>query len=67
MVCCSGEEGSYAWSELCRGLGKDRCKGAVGDSIPGIAVVVKSNPGFLDQDNVSGFVCKVEECLHNVC
>ena len=52
---------------LCWGWGKDRCKGGVGDSIPGVAVVVKSKPGFLDQDNVCGFVCKVEECLHNVC
>ena len=65
--CCFGEEGSYPWSELCWGLGKDSCKGGVGESIPGIAVVVKSDPGFLDQDDVGGFVCKVEECLHNVC
>ena len=39
----------------------------VGDSIPGVVVVVKSNPGYLDQDNVGGFVCKVEECLYNMC
>ena len=48
MGCCSREEGSYPWSELCWGLGKDRGKGGVGDSIPGVAIVVKSDPGFLD-------------------
>ena len=67
MGCCSGEEGSYPRSELCWGWWKKRGKGGVGDGIPGVAVVVQSDPGFMDWDNVSGIVCKMEECLHNVC
>ena len=39
----------------------------MGDGIPGIAGVVKSDLGFLDWDIVCGFVCKIEKCLHNVC
>ena len=60
MRCCSGEEGSYPRSELFGAWWKDRGIGGVGDGIPGIAIVVKSDPGFLDQDVVGGFVCNVE-------
>lgn len=67
MCCCPGQEGCHTWSELWCGWGEDRGVGGVGDGVPGVAIVVKPDPGFLDQDNVSGLVCKVKECLHNVC
>ena len=39
----------------------------MGDSSPGIAIVVKPNPGFLDENNVGCLVCEVEEGGHNIC
>ena len=42
-------------------------KGGMGDSSPGIALVFKPNPGFLDENNVGCFVCDVEEGVDNVC
>ena len=38
----------------------------MGDGVPGIGVVVKPNPRFLDEDDVCCFVCKVEEGVHNI-
>ena len=41
--------------------------GGMGDSSPGIAVVVQSNPRFLDENDVCCLVCEVEEGMHNIC
>ena len=46
--------------------GKDAVEGGVGDSVPGVGVVVKPNPRFLDEDDVCCFVCKVEEGVAKV-
>ena len=48
------------------GGSKDGVKGGVGNGSPGIAVVVKSNPRFLDENDVCRLVCEVEEGVHNV-
>ena len=37
------------------------------DGSPGVAIVVKPNPRFLDEDNVCCLVCEVEESVHNIC
>ena len=37
------------------------------DGAPGVGVIVKPNPWFLDKDNVCCLVCKVEEGVHNIC
>ena len=42
-------------------------KGGMGDSSPGVAIVVKPNPRFLDENNVGCLVCEVEEGVHNIC
>ena len=46
---------------------KNGVKGGMGDGSPGVAVVVKSNPRFLDENNVCCWVCEVEEGMHNIC
>ena len=38
----------------------------MGDGVPGVGVVVKPNPRFLDEDDVCCFVCKVEAGVHNI-
>ena len=38
----------------------------MGDGSPGIVIVVKPNPRFLDENNVGCLVCEVEEDVHNV-
>ena len=38
----------------------------MGDGSPGVAIVVKSNPRFLDENNVGYLVCEVEEGMHNI-
>ena len=48
------------------GCWKDRVEGGVGDGVPGVGVVVKPNPRFLDEDDICCFVCKVEEGVHNI-
>ena len=40
---------------------KNGVKGGIGDGSPGVAVVVKSNPRFLDENNVGYLVCEVED------
>ena len=37
------------------------------DSSTGIAIVVKPNLRFLDENDVGCLVCKVEEGVHNIC
>ena len=51
------------------GLGgwENGIKGGMGDGSPGVAVVVKSNSRFLEENNVSCLVCEVEEGMHNIC
>ena len=39
----------------------------MGDGSPGVAIVVKSNPRFLDENNVACLVWKVEEGMHDIC
>ena len=39
----------------------------MGNGSPGVAVVVKSNPRFLDENKVGYLVCNVEEGVHNIC
>ena len=46
---------------------KNGVKGGMGDGSPGVAVVVKSNPRFLDVNNVCCLVCEVKEGMHNIC
>ena len=46
---------------------KNRVKRGMGDGSPGVAVVVKSNPRFLDENNVCCLVCEVEEGMHDIC
>ena len=46
---------------------KNVIKGGMGDSSPGIAVVVESNPRFLDENDVCRLVCEVEEGVLNIC
>ena len=42
-------------------------KGGMGDGSPDVAIVVKSNTRFLDENNVGCLVCEVEESMHNIC
>ena len=46
---------------------KNGIKRGMGDVSPGIAVVVKSNPRFLDENDVCCLVYEVEEGMHNIC
>ena len=39
----------------------------MGNGSPGIAVVVKSDPRFMDENDVCRLVCEVEEGVHNIC
>ena len=39
----------------------------MGDGSPGVAIVAKSNPRFLDENDVCCLVCEVEEGMHNIC
>ena len=39
----------------------------MGDSSPGVAIVVKPNPRFLAENDVGCLVCEVEEGVHNIC
>ena len=39
----------------------------MGEGSPGVAIVVRPNPRFLDVDNVCCLVCEVEEGLHDIC
>ena len=48
------------------GWGKNGVEGGVGDGGPGTGVVVKSDPRFLDKDDVCCLVCKVKESMHNI-
>ena len=45
---------------------KNGVEGGLGDGGPGVGVVVKPNPRFLNKDNVCCFVCKVVEGVHNI-
>ena len=49
------------------GEGENEVEGGMGEGSPGVAIVVKPNPRFLDEDNVGCLVCDVEECMHNIC
>ena len=49
------------------GGGWNGVEGGKGDCSPGIAIMVKPNPRFLDKDNVCCLVCEVKESLHNIC
>ena len=39
----------------------------MGEGCPGVAIVIKPNPRFLDEDNVCCLVCEVEEGMHDIC
>ena len=39
----------------------------IGNYSPGVVIVVKPNPGFLDEDDVCCLVCEVKEGMHNIC
>ena len=39
----------------------------MGDGSPGVAVVVKSNQRFLNENDVCHLVCEVKEGMHNMC
>ena len=67
-VCCTLEqEFRHTWLYMGWGGRKNGVKGGMGDGSRGVAVVVKSNPRFLDENNVCCLVCEVEEGMNNIC
>ena len=49
------------------GGGQDGVEGGMEHGSPGVVIVVKPNPRFLDENNVCCLVCEVEEGVHNIC
>ena len=49
------------------GGGKNAVERGMGDCGPGIAIVVKPNPRFLDEDNICFLVCEFKEGMYNIC
>ena len=47
--------------------GQNGVEGGMGDCSPDIAIMVKPNPRFLDENNVCCLVCEVKEGMHNIC
>ena len=46
---------------------KNGIKGGMGEGSPGVAIVVKPDPRFLDEDNVCCLVCEVKEGKRDIC